>query len=123
MTKYAILVTSASDTPEGRGKMIHALLTGRDIIANGSEVKYLYQGIGVTWLKEFNIREHPFTTHYGHVFDEMKEHIMGACNFCSNGRFEVGDHVREMGIDFVGEEGDHFAVGDLVSQGYQLLSF
>jgi hypothetical protein len=123
MSKYAILVTSASDTPEGRGKMAHALITGQDIIANGGEVKYLYQGIGVTWLKAFNTQEHPFTTHYLDKFNDMKPYIMGACNFCTNGRFDVGDDVREMGVEILGNNGEHFGVGDLVMHGYQLLSF
>lgn len=123
MAKYAILVVSASDTPEGRGKMVHALNTGRDIIAAGGEVKYVYQGLGVTWLKEFDIKEHPFTTHYWDLFEEMRPHIMGACNFCTNGRFKVGEHVKSMDVTILGDEGNHMSVTNLVTDGYQLLTF
>lgn len=123
MAKYLISIISASDTPEGRGKMTHALHTGRDIIANGGEIKFVYQGLGVTWLQEFNKREHPFTQHYWGIFEEMREHIMGACNFCTNGRFKVGDDVKAMDVAIVGEDGEHFAVGDMLAQGYQLLTF
>lgn len=123
MTKYAILVTCASDIPEGRGRMAHALITGRDIIAGGGEVKYLYQGIGVTWLQEFNKREHPFAQNYGTLFDELKPHIMGACNFCTTGRFKVAEDVAQIGVSLVGADGEHFGVGNLVAEGYQLLAF
>ena len=32
-------------------------------------------------------------------FNDIKDHILGACNFCTTGRFKVGDSVEAMGID------------------------
>ena len=123
MQKIAIVVMSASDTPEGRGRMVHALYNANAFKDAGDEVKIIFDGIGVTWLGEFAKRDHPFTKNYGPKFDAVKDKILGACNFCSNVRFEVGDTVKELGIDFLGEDGSHHSLRDLIADGFQIITF
>ena len=103
--------------------MVHALTAANELAQAGEDVKLLFEGIGVTWLDAFHHREHPFTQRYGTTFDAIMPHIMGACNFCTVGRFEVGDAVSALGLDLLGAEGDHFSVGTLISDGYQVMTF
>jgi hypothetical protein len=48
---------------------------------------------------------------------------MGACHFCTAGRFEVLEHVEALGIPLLTEESTHFSVGSLISEGYQVITF
>ncbi|KAA3647148.1 MAG: hypothetical protein DWQ07_06525 [Chloroflexi bacterium] len=123
MAKTAIIVLAASDTPEGRGRMVHAIHAARELKTAGEEIKMLFEGIGVTWLDAFHKADHPFTQNYGSVFEEIKDTIEGACNFCTTGRFEVGDAVETLGIPLLGPEGGHYSLGNLVANGYQIVTF
>lgn len=123
MGQYAIIIMASSDTPEGRGRMIHALTAAEDLKADDHVVKLLFEGIGVTWLSAFHTRDHPFTENYGSRFDALKADMMGACNFCASGRFDAGDAVAALGINLLGEEGGHYSLGGLASEGYQFLTF
>ena len=89
----------------------------------GHEVRLLFEGIGVTWLQAFKLREHPVTKGYGHLFDDLYPEIMGACNFCTNQRFQVHDEVKALGIPLLGGEGEHFSLGTLVADGYQVITY
>ena len=123
MEKYALIVMGSSDTPEGRGRMVHAMTAARELVDAGEDVKLLFEGIGVTWLTAFDQREHPFTQNYGGLFDSLKEHIHGACHFCTTGRFDAGDAVKALDIPLLGEEGGHYSFGSLVKEGFQIITF
>jgi len=123
MSKIAIIVFAASDTPEGRGRMVHALQATRELKAAGIEVKMIFEGTGVTWLDAFHKAEHPFTQNYGPIFEEVRDTIEGACNFCTTGRFEVGDAVGALGLPLLGPEGGHYSLGNLIAEGYQIVTF
>ena len=103
--------------------MVHAMTAVQELIDSGYEVKILFEGIGVTWIDAFHRADHPFTQNYGPKFEAIKPHILGACNFCTTVRFEVGDSVNAVGIDLLGEDGGHFSVGNLVVEGYQIINY
>ena len=123
MTKVAIIILTAADTPEGRGRMIHAMTAAQELKEAGTEVKILFEGIGVTWLTAFHKQEEPFTQNYAPVFEAIKEDILGACNFCATGRFDAGEAAQALGIGLVGADGEHYSLGNLIAEGYQAISF
>ena len=123
MQKVAVVVLADSDVPEGRGRMAHAIHLAQALQAAGDEVKVVFEGIGVKWLEAFHKRDHPFTQNYGAVFDGIKGNIVGACDFCANGRFGVGESIAEAGYAFLGGEGNHYDMRDLVADGYQIVTF
>ena len=49
-----------SETPDGRGRMVHAMTTAQELRDAGQEVKILFEGQGVTWIEAFHTKEHPF---------------------------------------------------------------
>lgn len=122
MSKVAIVVLTASDTPEGRGRMVHAMYSARELKEAGDEVKLIFDGIGVTWLEAFAKREDNFTQHYGETFDAIKDTIMGACNFCAMVRFDIKDTVKSEEYTLLGEEGGHHSLRDLITDGYQIIT-
>ena len=122
MSKVAIVMLSASDTPEGRGRMVHAMYSARECKEAGDDVKLIFDGIGVTWLEAFSRREDQFTQHYGATFDEVKDTIVGACNFCATVRFDIGDTIEREGYTLLGEEGGHHSFRDLIENDYQIIT-
>jgi len=123
MKKVAIVILTDSDTPEGRGRMVHALYTANELKAAQDDLKIVFDGIGVKWLEAFAKRDHPFTQHYGPIFDAVQDKIYGACNFCSKERFNVGDSVQEHGYSFLGQDGKHHGLRELIVDGYQIITF
>ena len=123
MKKVAIVILTDPDTPEGRGRMVHALYTANEFKGAQDDLKIVFDGIGVKWLDAFAKRDHPFTQNYGPIFDAVQDKIYGACNFCSQGRFDVGESVQKSGYSFLGEDGEHHGLRDLIVDGYQVITF
>ncbi len=122
MNSVALVVMADSETPEGRGRMTHALHVAQELKEAGDEVRLIFDGIGVKWLDAFARRDHPFTQAYGPLFDAIREDIAGACDFCST-RFEVREQVLGQGYALLGEEGKHHGLRDWIAEGYQVLTF
>ena len=124
-TKYAVVVMSESGeaNPGGQGRMLHALKTVQELKAAGVPVGMFFQGIGVQWLTAFDERTDKFTQHYGPLFDEVRDTIGGACNYCAATRFGAGDAVAHLGVPLLGQPGDHHSVGALIAEGYQPIVF
>jgi DNA-binding transcriptional LysR family regulator len=123
MNDYAVVVLADSDTPGGRGRMVHALKTAQALREGGADVGIHFHGVGVTWLEVFDVREHPFAQHYGPAFDKVQDLMVGACNFCTNGRFDMSEHAKSLGVPIEGPEGEHHTIAELVLSGTQILSF
>jgi len=123
MAKIAIVILSSTEVPEAHGRLIHALMDGNALKDAGHEVKLIFEGIGVTWLQAFHVREHPVTKAYGSEFDSLRPDILGACNFCTTRRFQVQEGADTLGIPLLGGDGHHFNVSTLVAEGYQVMNY
>ena len=51
--------------PQGRGKVAHTLTNALALNASGHDVKVLFEGQGVEWLRLFEQREDGFSQGYG----------------------------------------------------------
>jgi hypothetical protein len=123
MTKHAIVVMGASDTPEGRGRMNHALRAAKSLADREAEVGLFFHGIGVTWMDAFDRRDDRFTQNYGELFDEVKDKIGGACDFCAATRFQVDGAAANLGVSLLGGSGEHHDIGELVADGWTVVTF
>ena len=121
--KYALVMMSNSDYPEGRGRMVHVLQAALDLVEAGHEVKIHFHGAGVNWLTAFHERGDKFTQNYGPKFDAVKEHIAGTCQFCTEVRFDAAAGAKALGVPVVGGEGNHASLADIVADGSQILTF
>jgi len=123
--KYALIVMSESgeDHPGGQGRMLHALKAAQEFKAAGITAHLFFHGIGVQWLTLFETRPDKFTQHYGPLFDEVRDTIGGACNFCAATRFGAGPAAEHLHVPLLGAAGDHHSVAALVADGYQPIIF
>jgi len=121
--KIAIVVLSDTEHPGGHGRFIHALIAAQEMKKAGRDFEFLFEGIGVTWLKHLQLRDHPVVQHYGQIFDEIHDHVLGACNFCTTKRFEVRESADALKVPMLGAEGEHFSVGSLLDDGYSILNY
>ena len=123
-TKIAVVVFVEHSQPADRGRMAHALHLARDLKRAGVDLRFIFAGKSVEWLPELTSddrdAQHPFVRAYGNVFDEVREHVE-ACNFCCI-RFETKDSVASAEIPIHGKGKDHMALGQVVLDGYQIIS-
>jgi hypothetical protein len=125
MAKYAVVVMSehSEGNPGGQGRMVHALSAVREFKATGEEVTLWFHGIGVTWLAAFDARYDQFTRNYGPLFDEVRDVIGGACDFCVRRRFGAAESAERLGVPVVGGEGEHHTIAALVRDGWRVVTF
>ena len=109
MAKYAVVVMSehGEANPGGQGRMVHALSAVKAFKEAGDEVTLWFHGIGVTWLAAFDSRYDQFTRNYGGLFDEVKDVIGGACDFCVRKRFGVAESTERLGVPVVAGTVEH----------------
>lgn len=121
--KHAVVVLAPEETPEGRGRILHAFYTARDLAAGGAAVEIYLDGIGVTLMAAFAEPVNPFTTAYKPLFDEIRPLIEGACDFCTRKRFDAASAAGVLGIPVVGGEDHHHSLASLILEGYQVHTF
>lgn len=122
-SKRAVVVMAPEDSPEGRGRILHAFVTARDLAQVGDVVEIYLDGNGVTLLSAFATPTNPFTTNYRSLFDEVIPLIQGACDFCARVRFDATADADAFGIELLGGEGNHHSLAYLVQDGYEVLTF
>lgn len=125
MAKYALVVMAEHGEahPGGQGRMLHAMYAARDLRAAGEEVSVWFHGIGVTWLTAFEARDDKYTQVYGPLFDEIRDLVGGACDFCASRRFAAAESADRLGVPLAGGDGEHHTVAALVRDGWQVISF
>ena len=125
MDKYALVVMSeqGEENPGGQGRMVHALEAAREFKASGVPAELFFHGIGVLWFTAFDVRSDGFTEHYGPLFDEVRDMIGGACNFCTAKRFGAAEAAEHLGVPLLGGDGDHHTVAQLVADGFRPIVF
>jgi hypothetical protein len=125
MAKYAIVVMSepGEDYPGGQGRMLHAMTAAQELRAQGEDVTLWLHGIGVTWLTAFDEQKDKFTQVYRPLFDEVRDLISGACEFCTVTRFGAGASATKLGITVLRGAGGHHTVATLIAEGHQVVTF
>jgi hypothetical protein len=121
--RHAVVVISPEDTPEGRGRILHALVTAQGLSEAGEEVEVHFDGIGVTALTAFMERDNRFTESYGPLFDSIRPLITGACDFCTRRRFEASEAAEAFDVPLLGGEDQHHSLASLLMAGATVTTF
>ena len=121
--QHIIVVLSPEDTPEGRGRILHALVTAQGLAEAGEEVEVHFDGIGVTVLTAFMERDNRFTENYGPLFDSIRPLIAGACDFCTRRRFEASEAAAAFDVPMLGGEDKHHSLASLLAAGASVTTF
>ncbi len=122
-SKHVVVVLAPEETPEGRGRILHAFYTARDLAGEGATVGIYLDGIGVTVLPAFANPDNPFTTYYTPLFEEVRPLIKGACDFCARKRFDSASAAEALGVPMVGGEDEHHSLAQLILEGFQVHIF
>jgi len=123
VSRHAIIVMAPEETPEGRGRILHAFATARDLAAAGADVEIYFDGIGVTCLTAFHARDNRFTENYGPLFDAIRPLIAGACDFCTHRRFDATAGAAAFGIATAGGIDEHHSLASLLLDGRHVHTF
>lgn len=122
-SKHAVVVLAPEETPEGRGRILHAFVTARDLAAAGATVEVYLKGIGVTLLPALAAPDNPFTTNYTPLFEQVRPLIKGTCSFCTRNRFDSTGGAEALGIEILGGDGQHHSLAPLLLDGYEVHTF
>jgi len=119
-SKYAIVLMAPEETPDGRGRLLHAFTTGRDLAAAGAHVEFFFDGIGVQCLTAFHAGENPFSEHYVKLFNQVLP-FAKACGVCSK-HFGADHAAKELGVEMVSLD-EHRSLAQFVLDGYEVITF
>jgi hypothetical protein len=118
MAKVAIVVFSDTETPEALGKLLNAFLLAEESVANGDDLKIIFDGAGTKWIGELEKENHKLNS----LYLTLKNNITGACKYCSEA-FGVKSQVEKAGVEFIDEYKDHPSLRNLITEGYTVLIF
>ena len=123
--KAAILVLAdpQSGSDEANARVLNALVSAYDFKQRGSDVKVLFLGAGSRWPRVLANKEHPSHERS----EQVKDKVDGVSCGCAEA-FGVTDEVKNCGLDLKTElaipgTSGVASVGNLVADGYSVLSF
>lgn len=90
MSKAAIVILAAGDSPESLGRVVNALMVALEYKESGGEVRIIFDGAGVLAAPALAGPSHK----YHDLFEQVRDRVQGICQYCA-GAYEVKDRVQE----------------------------
>ncbi len=118
MSKAAITILAAGDTPESLGRVVNAFMTALEYKESGEEVRILFDGAGVQAAAAFAKSDHK----YHDLFQRVRDKVQGVCQYCA-GAYEVKDRIQDNGLPLVDEFKQHPSFKKLADEGFTILTF
>ncbi len=118
MIKVAIVVLADTETHEDMARVHNALLAAKEFKEAKDEFKLIFDGAGTKWIKELSKPDHMFYE----LFDSLKGSSTGVCSFCARA-FGIKESVLVSSIPLMEEFEGHPSFRELISQGYQVITF
>lgn len=118
MRKVAVLVLAGTETHEGLGRLVNALMLAQELKGAKDEVRLIFDGAGTQGLAALadpSHKAHP-------VLLAVKDRIMGACAYCSRA-FGVKEALEKAGFPFLSDYKDHPSLRHLLEEGYTIITF
>jgi hypothetical protein len=117
MSKIAVMLLADTDTHEAMGRMANALTLAKEGKEAGDDVRLVLDGAGTKWAAELSKDDHK----YHRLFEDVRDEA-GACVYCARA-YGVKDAVAAAGIEMLDEYKGHPSVRQLISDGYEVVSF
>jgi len=118
MTKVAVFVFSDTDTNEGLGRVVNAMMTAKEFKKAGDETRLYFDGTGTKWPSILSKKDH--IAH--ELYESVRDIAGGACLFCATA-FGAKDSVQKCDVKLVNEFEQHVSVKKLVSENFQIMNF
>jgi hypothetical protein len=117
MSKIAVMLLADTDTHEAMGRMANALTLAKEGKEAGDDVRLLLDGAGTKWAGELANDEHS----YHRLFEDVRDHA-GACVYCARA-YGVTDAVKAARIELLDEYHGHPSVRQLITDGFEVVTF
>jgi hypothetical protein len=118
MAKVAFLVLADTETREGLGRAVNAMIGTKEFTEAGDEVQLIFDGAATKWVGEFAKPDH----RYHALFEAVRDRVAGACGYCARAYGAEQDVDREQ-IALLDEYEHHPSLRRLVAEGFQILTF
>lgn len=118
MAKISVVVLADTEAHGELARVLNALELVKEAAEAGDETEIVFDGAGVKWVGELSDPEHKLHP----VFEKVKPHVAGACEFCVNA-FDVKADVRDAGVRFLSEFEGHPSLRQRIADGYQVVTF
>ncbi|OGG37563.1 hypothetical protein A2110_02430 [Candidatus Jorgensenbacteria bacterium GWA1_54_12] len=125
MAKVALVLLADSETAEGTGRALHSVIYAEELASKGNEVKLIFDGAGVRWVKKILADEaNPVTKAFmglkmGVYSQSVEKHV---CKFCS-AVFQVPEaDSQKLGFDIAGEYQGHPDLSALIADGFHIIT-
>jgi hypothetical protein len=118
MTKAALVVLAGTESGDGLGRVVNAMITAKELKESGDEVALLFDGAGTKWVATLSEREH----RYHGLFEDVRDRITGACAYCANA-FGVREQVEAAEVALLDDFEEHLSLRSYLADGYQVLTF
>ena len=117
MSKIAVMLLADTETAEGMGRMANALTLAKEGKEAGDDVRLVLDGAGTKWAPELAKDDHK----YHRLFEDVRDKA-GACVYCARA-YRVKDEVEAAGVGLVDEYKGHPSVRQLITDGYEVVTF
>ncbi|GIW24282.1 hypothetical protein [Meiothermus sp.] len=118
MQKIAVLVLAGTETHEGLGRLVNALMLAQELKQSGDEARLIFDGAGTQGLAALANANHKAHT----LLLSVKDQILGACAYCSRA-FGVKETLEAAGFPFLSEYKDHPSIRRMLEEGYTVVTF
>jgi hypothetical protein len=118
MTKAALVVLAGTESGDGLGRVVNAMITAKELKESGDEVALLFDGAGTKWVATLGEGEH----RYHGLFEDVRDRITGACAYCANA-FGVREQVEAAEVALLDDFEEHPSLRSYLADGYQVLTF
>ena len=116
--KVAIVILADTETSEALGRVANALGTVQEFKDAGDDIQLIFDGAGTKWPGQLSDPSHK----YHSVFKAVKDKVAGVCEYCANA-FDVTDEIKQANLPIAGDYQGHPSFRQLVSDGYQIITF
>lgn len=118
MQKVAVLVLAGTETHEGLGRLVNALMLAQELKGAKYDVRIIFDGAGTQGLVALTDPSHKA---HGLLL-ATKDRIVGACAYCSRA-FGVKETLEAAGFPFLSDYKDHPSLRSFLEEGYTLITF
>ena len=118
VAKVAFLVLADTQTREGLGRVVNAMIGTKEFGDAGDEARLIFDGAATKWVGELAKPDH----RYHELFQAVRDRVAGACGYCAHAYGAEQDVHREQ-IAVLDEYEGHPSLRRLVAEGFQVLTF
>lgn len=117
MTKIAVMLLADTETAEAMGRMANALTLAKEGKEAGDEVRLVLDGAGTKWAPELAKDDHK----YHRLFEDVRDKA-AACVYCARA-YGVKDEIEAAGVGLLDEYKGHPSIRQLITDGFEVITF